>query len=147
MPRMTKTLLALALLPALASAEIYRWVDSEGRVHFGERPQGSGAQAVDVKPQVVENDAATRESQERMRQILKAREGERADQRQRQAETAAQNAQQQERCSELRGELENIARGGNFYRYDESGQRQYYSQEEIAAAKQRMQDNYQRYCQ
>lgn len=28
----------LLILSSLASAEVYRWVDDEGRVHFGDRP-------------------------------------------------------------------------------------------------------------
>lgn len=38
---MIRILLCLFLmLPAIASGEIYRWTDAEGRVHFGDEPPG-----------------------------------------------------------------------------------------------------------
>ncbi|MCF6281012.1 MAG: DUF4124 domain-containing protein [Candidatus Polarisedimenticolaceae bacterium] len=44
MSNQLSTLLAVAMLlfAFSAHAEIYKWVDSEGRVHFGERPPSSG---------------------------------------------------------------------------------------------------------
>ena len=45
-------------------AGIYRWVDPEGNVHFDARPR-PGAEQVEVRPQVVERDDATRERQAR----------------------------------------------------------------------------------
>ena len=48
-------LLIAALLPTLATAEIYRWTDEQGRVHFGQRPV-AGAETVQVRPQVIERD-------------------------------------------------------------------------------------------
>ena len=47
--------LCTLLLPSLALAEVYRWTDANGRVHFGERPQ-AGAVQVEVKPQVIQRD-------------------------------------------------------------------------------------------
>jgi len=38
--RMTRLLLALiAILPLICSAEIYKWTDENGRVHFGDKPK------------------------------------------------------------------------------------------------------------
>ncbi|MCR3766649.1 DUF4124 domain-containing protein, partial [Pseudomonas aeruginosa] len=48
----------LGLLPLLAQADIYRWTDAQGKVHFSATPP-AGAQRVEVRPQVVERDAAT----------------------------------------------------------------------------------------
>ncbi|MDH1105936.1 DUF4124 domain-containing protein [Pseudomonas otitidis] len=37
---MTRFLLALiAILPLICSAEIYKWTDEDGRVHFGDKPK------------------------------------------------------------------------------------------------------------
>ena len=69
--------ISLLLLPALSWAEIYRWTDANGQIHFGEQP-GAGAQRIEVKPQVVERDAATREREERLRKVLDARSQEQA---------------------------------------------------------------------
>jgi hypothetical protein len=34
-------LLVLAVLPLLAQAQVYRWVDDKGKVHYGDRPLGT----------------------------------------------------------------------------------------------------------
>ncbi|WP_390889750.1 DUF4124 domain-containing protein, partial [Leclercia adecarboxylata] len=46
---MRALLLTAVLVPMLASAQIYRWTDAEGRVHFGQRPP-AGAEQVNVRP-------------------------------------------------------------------------------------------------
>lgn len=35
------SLLVLAVLPLLAQAQVYRWVDDKGKVHYGDRPLGT----------------------------------------------------------------------------------------------------------
>jgi hypothetical protein len=37
-----RTALLLLLLPALASAQVYRWVDGKGQVHFTQEPPATG---------------------------------------------------------------------------------------------------------
>lgn len=48
-----KTLcLILALLPLLASAEVYKWTDENGNVHFGDRPKNlNKAEVVEIREQ------------------------------------------------------------------------------------------------
>lgn len=49
------TLLALVVLivPMLTAAEVYRWTDDQGRVHFGDRPPGNRpSETVDVREPV-----------------------------------------------------------------------------------------------
>jgi hypothetical protein len=116
-------LLCALLLPALASAQIYRWTDAQGRVHFGEQPGGSNAQPVEVKPQVVERDAATREREERA---------------QAQAQAAEAQAKRASECRELRNNLAQIQRGGRYFVGDEQGNRTYISDEELDSARSRL---------
>ena len=48
----TKAWLLAALLSgaSTATAEVYKWVDEDGRVHFGDRPQAEDAEAIELKP-------------------------------------------------------------------------------------------------
>ena len=82
-------LLFILLVPLPSLAEIYRWTDANGQIHFGEQP-GAGAERVEVKPQVVERDAATRESQERLRKVLDAHQQEKDAVAQKQAGITAE---------------------------------------------------------
>ncbi|MBS7661780.1 DUF4124 domain-containing protein [Pseudomonas lalucatii] len=130
-----RTWLCLLLLPGLAAAEIYRWVDADGRVHFGQRPAAAGAEQVEVRPQVIERDAATRERLERTERFYDAR-------RQEQADAAASSAQRQakrdQECGELRRRLAQVPEGLRYYRKEANGERSYYSDEELDAARRQL---------
>ncbi|MWV17619.1 DUF4124 domain-containing protein [Pseudomonas sp. L-22-4S-12] len=128
-------LLCALLLPALASAQIYRWTDAQGRVHFGEQPGGSNAQQVEVKPQVVERDAATREREARTEQFYDARREERAKAQEQAAEAQAKRAGE---CRELRNNLAQIQRDGRYFVGDDAGNRTYISDEELESARSRL---------
>jgi hypothetical protein len=123
------------LLPALASAEIYRWTDAQGRVHFSEKPGGNGAEQVEVKPQVVERDEATRQREQRTQQYFEARRDEKA---QAQARSTAAHAQRNKECRELRDNLAQIQRGGRYFVTDANGERSYIDEAEVETARSRL---------
>jgi len=131
---MRALLLTLILMPALASAQIYRWTDADGRVHFGQRPP-AGAEQIEVRPQVVERDDQTREREERSERFFDARRQERQAAREQASQTRA--AREQE-CQSLRSQLSQLQLGGRFFRNDAAGERVYYSDSELEAARQRL---------
>ena len=118
--------------PLLASADIYRWTDAQGKVHFSETPP-PGAQRVEVKPQVVERDAATREREERTRRFYDARRDESAAA---QSQAAQQQAKLDQQCAKWRHDLESLSNGGRYFSQDGSGERTYYSDAQLDAARQ-----------
>ncbi len=132
---MRRLLWCALLIPALASAEIYRWTDAQGRVHFGERPGASNAQTVEVKPQVVERDDATRQREQRTEQFYEAR---RAEQVRDNQQAAAAQAKRAEECRQLRHNQAQIQQSGRFYSSDANGNRVYYSDKEMDAARSRL---------
>ncbi len=137
-------LLAVAMLgwTAGAAAEIYRWVDANGQVHFGQRP-GSGAERVEVRPQVIERDDATRAREQAAERFFEARREERAV-------AAGQNRERREQrlahCAALRRELAHIEQPGSFYTTDAAGERSYYSDAQMAAARQRLRSQIEQSC-
>ena len=132
---MRHLLVVLMLMPAMASAEIYRWTDAQGRVHFAEKPGGAGAEQVEVKPQVVERDAATREREERSQKYFDARRDEKA---QAQSRAASSRAERSKECGDLRYQLKQIERDGRYFTTDDKGERSYVSAEEVEAARSRL---------
>lgn len=139
---MQRLLLLALLLPNLAAAEIYRWIDEQGRVHFGQRP-AAGAEVVEVKPQVVERDAQTREREARSQRFYEAREQERE-------QAISQAAQQRERqaaeCRELRQRMANLPEGYSYYREGANGERIYYSDEELDTARRQLRERIAERC-
>ena len=127
-----RTLLFLLMLPALASAQIYRWTDEHGQVHFSEKPQAPSAEQVEVRPQVVERDAATRAREERLEKLHSAR---RAEQQQAAEKSAKLRAEQEQQCSHLRKRLAQLEEGGRLYRRGVDGSTEYVSDAEVVATR------------
>jgi hypothetical protein len=138
-----RALLCLLLLPGLAAAEIYRWTDANGQVHFGQRPVAAGAEKVEVKPQVVERDQLTREREERTNRFYDAR---REEQAQASAVAAENQVRRAEECRELRNSLASIPEGRSYYRNEADGQRSYYSDEQLDTARQQLQNRVSERC-
>ncbi|MGE8501521.1 MAG: DUF4124 domain-containing protein [Pseudomonas sp.] len=139
---MRRLLLIATLLPALATAEIYRWTDEQGRVHFGQRPV-AGAEPVQVRPQVVERDEHTREREARTQRFYDAR---REEQQQAAATAAAQRAERASECQDLRRRLAQIPKGFSYYRTDAKGERIYYSDEETDTARRQLRERIAQRC-
>lgn len=136
-------ILLIALLSSpLAAAEIYRWVDSQGNVHFDARPR-PGAEPVEVRPQVIERDEATREREARTERFFEARR-----QEQQAADQAAseQPARREQECRQLRQQLSRLSHGGRYFRADAKEGRVYYSDEEIETARRQLASRISRNC-
>jgi len=135
-------LLLFIFMPLLASAEIYRWVDAQGQVHFGARP-GPGAEQVEVRPQVIERDEATRAREARTERFFEARR-----QEQQAADQLASegHARREQECRRLRNELSKLAQGGRYFRTDAKGERVYYSEDEVNAARRQLAGRIEQHC-
>lgn len=132
-------LLALAL-PA-ASAQVYKWVDEKGRVHYGEKPPaGSKPSAVKspAKPPGAPATAPDLQSQEldfRGRQIRREQD---------EARQARNAANREARCNYAKERLA-VAEQAALYRV-EKGQRVFYSDAEQKAAVENMRAAVTQYC-
>ena len=110
-------LLAALISSAPATAEIYRWVDEHGNVHFGDKPRDSAdaaaAEEVEVReayrpPDLSEEERATLEAEQQRRfeaAVERRKERELAD-RERAAELASAKA---EYCAELQKHLDDLS--------------------------------------
>ncbi|MBX9756138.1 MAG: DUF4124 domain-containing protein [Pseudomonadaceae bacterium] len=123
--------LCALLLPGVVTAEIYRWTDANGQVHFGEAPQ-AGAVQIEVKPPVVQHDAAAAERQQRTERFFDAR---RQEQQQASEKTREQQAKTAQECKQLRNQYAELDQGGTFYKVDAQGERQYYDEKQIDSAR------------
>ena len=127
-------LLCILLLPCIASAEIYRWTDANGQVHFGEAPR-AGAVQVEVKAPALQQDAAAAERQQRSERFFQAR---REEQQQNSEKAQQQQAKTAQECQQLREQYAELAHGGTFYKVDAQGERQYYDEAQLDSARSRL---------
>lgn len=122
-----RKLLALLLLAASfpAGAEIYKWTDAQGRVHFGDSAAGTGkpAEAIDTPPpgNTYGTDPERNERQRRLNQALRIEAAER-DKAAR--DTTQARARREAQCQRLRRELQAME-GRPIYVTGADGERQF----------------------
>lgn len=124
--------IGLLLLPTLAFGQVYRWVDEQGQVHYGQRPQASDAKVVEIRPQVVERDAATRERELHSERFFQARREEQVQAAQARKQQQADRAKE---CMTLRDRLTSMPEGRRYYQPGDKGERRYYSDQELDAGR------------
>ena len=156
MNRILQTIVLLVVIYAAvpgalhdAHAGVYKWVDEQGKVHFGDRPpQQQDAEKIDmpeVKPSATPA-VSDRERLRRQRKLVDALREER-EIKEKQKQALEEKRQKQEKyCTRLKARVMDSERINRFYRYDENGERQYYSDQEADKLRQRLKDKYASDC-
>jgi len=119
--------------PAFAS-KIYKWVDSEGNTHYGERAPNHQGQQIRVPkgPTNVAAPTSNNSSQfESTKKLLDAFDKERKDKAATAAKTAKEKARRDKNCSSARRRIAGLNLGGRQFVVDEQGERKYLSEADI----------------
>jgi hypothetical protein len=132
--RMALLILSLGVAAAsTARAELHKWVDENGQVHYQDYPQDAKTREIRKPAAAAETGTVPpdeRQRMEKIRRLLNAWELERQDARERQAEESKKRAELQRKCLEARDELRHLNEAGGVYRLDDEGNRVYMSQQE-----------------
>jgi hypothetical protein len=112
----------LAAMPA--AADVYRWVDEDGRVHFGDRPPPGSAERIAV-PVAPAPDAGLKDRRLKRRRLLDAFEEERQLQEQAAKEAAQEAERRGQYCRQAQDRLRGIEASRRVYELDENGNRAY----------------------
>lgn len=139
--------LALVAVLRPGYAGIYKWVDEQGQVHYGDKPQEQ-AETISIKDQGLPAEgsldgAARREHQQRVLKSMQM-ERERKQELRQQERAAVEEAGQQ--CAEARQRLLDVTSAGFLYRKDTQGQRVIFTDEERAQATAKAEAAVKRYC-
>jgi hypothetical protein len=142
-------LLLVAFSTAAVATDVYRWTDSNGLVHYGQRPPDAAARKIDIDdrvqqdPRELSTDAQRRARQQR---LLESYEYEREQKRARAEEAAARSEQLARRCSSLQRRWRLLSHAGPVYFQRDDGRRDYLSEEQRNAEKREMQAAYRQAC-
>lgn len=128
---------ALVLWSGLASAVVYKWVDSQGKVQYGDRPpDGVQAEVVELLRTHTSARAAPAPGPAGGPQSAKAATGDPNDaknvtDKSKQAVAADVAAARQAACQEAQARYKQLVEGRHIYKTGENGERAYLSAEEI----------------
>ncbi len=135
----------LALITPAEAADVYRWVDEHGRVHYSDQPHQGGETPMRVAP-AAPRDPNLAQRQQRQKRLLQIyaedREREEAAQRKQQA----QQAERDRRCRDARHRVAHLDQGGVFYQFDDDGNRHYLSEQDVEARKARWRSEVSKWC-
>lgn len=139
------------LLPLATDAAVYKWVDDEGNVHYGDRPveaEPSVEMHVDdvaTEPSYRDHDdAMTRE--EKRERLLQSMEEDRLEKQEQREQQQAVKQQNRKKCNRYRDKMRHYERARGIYRLDKDGNRVYMSDNDRARATKNLQKKIKKYC-
>lgn len=137
-------LLSLCSTAVLAQG-VYRWVDEQGNVHYGDKPHGIEADEVKIRrpdPSEAPSSSGTVD-RERLLRALEAERLERAEQR---ATRERERAERERRCFQARDELRRLETASALYELDNQGQRRILSDAEHSQALAKARGQVEQWC-
>ena len=138
----------LVVSGAAVASDIYKWVDADGNVHYGDKPVGNPAERVAIESRRTDRAAvaaqvsAAREARAEAREARAAAEGEQPTAE----ELAAAAAEKEQECAGYREKLQAMLTSRRLYREGEGGEREYLSDDEIDAARAKATTQVEEYC-
>jgi hypothetical protein len=126
--------LLLATVPQSAADRIYKWVDDNGKVHFGDKPPRTDkAEEIRVRTQPG-GDPDSVGRQQRTERILEALTAERQERNEARAAEREQRQERKRNCERAKHNVANYDNSQRMFRYDENGEIQYLDETERLAA-------------
>lgn len=142
------SILSLLAAGAVFASDIYKWIDDEGNVHYGDRPVGAEPERLAIASQPT--DPARVQMQVEARAAARARTAEEKaaaqpdgaspeDEKKAAEERAA-------KCTTLREQMQRFITSRRIYREDEAGERVYLDEDEMQATRQRTEEQIVKHC-
>jgi len=146
---LTMVLLSLLVVAhGSASAQVYRWVDENGRVHYSDKPVGDKATTVDIKtgptPAPVNRKGLDRKA--RTEKYLRARKHERDEIDRQQKEKKRLKAERKRKCAAAKKEYKRQVTALALYYKNKDGTRTYLEDEERQKAEAAAKADIKKWC-
>ena len=144
----TASMLAIIAANSAFAADIYKWTDAEGNIHYGDRPVGDQTERVAIASRPTDPariQAATQarvEARTAKSEAAAAAAAEGPSPEDLQAEAAERAA----RCTTVKAQMQQLVTSRRVYREDADGERVYLDESETLAARERVENQIAEYC-
>lgn len=138
------SLIACLIAPAVHS-EIYKWTDENGRIHYGDRPENTDSETIEVKPAPLP-DKGTEEHKEKQRKLLEVIDEQREENKQKQAEVKKEKEQRKINCEKSKKYYESVKTASGLYQKGEDGDVVFLSHEERVSAEMKAKAEMEHWC-
>lgn len=142
------TLGLLCLSSGTFAGKVYKWTDSDGNVHYGERAPNTQAQEVQIRhaPPSASNSSAPAYSVQDTNKLLDTLAQERKAKAEKQAKAEKEQQMRELNCSRAKRKKAGYDIGGRIYEVDERGERSYLSDKEIQQRRNAAQQEVEKWC-
>jgi hypothetical protein len=143
------TICLLCLSSLSFAGKIYKWTDSEGHVHYGERPPSGQAKQLQLHTKPAHTPTSTAKpsnQQEATKKLLDSFDKERKDKAEAEAKAAKEKAIRDKNCSSAKRRIAGLKIGGRQYEVDEQGNRHYLNEADIQSRLQEAQKYADKWC-
>jgi len=139
-------LCCLVVLPV--SAEVYKWTDAQGRVHYGDRAPDQDVKPMDIDPHSNSSSGVADDAQrqENTRRLLRAFEEENRIKQEQQRQQQAQASKRKKRCAEARDRRSRYRDARALYDFDKQGKRYFLSEAQRRQAEARAAHDVEQWC-
>ena len=144
---MNKFIVLILLIVSPASAAIYTWTDSNGNVHFGDKPVANEA-ATEVKININKNTGVTNSSGNKKEReyLLKKIDEEKQEDAEERKEKIALNKKNKKLCDNYKQRYQSLIQSNRSYTMNPDGERTYHSDEQRAQRKKNLSKSVAKYC-
>lgn len=143
-------LLFILIAPLASSAGVYKWVDENGKVHYGDQPLASQPNVemnIDDTPSVSSGSSDSGMSREEKRErLLQSMQEDRLEKQEQKEKQQALRAQNKKKCNSYRDQMRHYQRANALYKLDRDGNRIYMSDSQRSSATKKLQAKIDRYC-
>lgn len=130
---MRAALLVLCLsLPLAAVAEVYKWTDASGQVHYSDQPPSGQAKAIKGAPAPSQDASAAQQALAEKDLAFKKRQADTAKAKEKADKDAEAARIKQENCERARRNLAALDQSGRTYTTGPYGQRNYMTDQQRA---------------
>jgi hypothetical protein len=146
--KIMKIILILMLTAiAPASAGIYKWTDSEGRVHFGDQPANSET-ATELNIIIKKNTGVTNSSGHKKDReyLLKKIDKDKEEKAKKRSKRLAEANKRKRKCDAYRASYQSQIQSNRSYYMSPDGERTYLSDKERSARKKKLSKGVSKYC-
>lgn len=142
----------LPLLSNVNAADVYKWIDEDGQVHYGHKTENKNAKKIEIKNRYIDsgNSTAPLSAEERVdkqKRFLNALEADNksiADEKRKKKEQAELKIS---RCNASRDQLKRYENSGALYDLDEKGNRILLNKKQYEQAMSQARARVEKWCQ
>ncbi|HTT07303.1 MAG TPA: DUF4124 domain-containing protein [Gammaproteobacteria bacterium] len=147
---MSSWLRMLSLLPLLAPvtasyAEVYKWVDEQGKVHYGDHPGNARSQPVQIQA-APQPDPDSAERREKSQKLLNEYSDDQTEQKKQQESREKEAAQRKVNCELAKKNLDTYEHAATLYTTDKDGERHNLTDDEYKKAIETSHANVKKWC-